>query len=282
MQADIHTFYESDFYSITDFRCRCTDCRTSRPEYCDSFCISFVRKGNFLFNVFRHSLDSYNGCALITKPGYEHTVTHTHAVPDECTIFELNMHFYKELKELYHNSNFFKDADRDCTLVKTNAEIEFLHFNILQIALLKSGGKLEIDQLVMEMIEKVLGCITDDTPDIRINERLKKNHLRTIEMAKEFITMNFAEDISLMDIATYCCVSPFHFSRIFKTFTSYSPHQFLLTIRLKHAELLLRNSALPVADVAFSSGFKNIQYFTTAFRQKYHCPPGKFGAAIKM
>ena len=278
MQADIHTLHQSDFYSITDFKCRCTDCRTSKPEYCDSFCISFIRKGNFLFNVFRHSLDSYNGCALITKPGYEHTVTHTHAVPDECTIFELNMNFYKELKEYYHKIDFFHNADLDCTLVKTTAEIEFLHFNILQMVLVKSGGRLEIDQLVLEMIEKVLACISEYKSDLRINEKLKKNHLRTIEMAKEFITLNFAEDISLMDIATYCCVSPFHFSRIFKTFTSYSPHQFLLTIRLKNAELLLRNTALPVADVAFSSGFRSIQYFTTAFRQKYQCPPAKFSS----
>ena len=279
MQADIHTLYESDLYSITDFKCRCTDCRTSEPEYCDSFCISFIRKGNFLFNVFRHSLDSYSGCALITKPGYEHTVTHTHTVPDECTIFEFNMNFYKELKEYYHKIDFFQNSDLDCTLVKTTAEIEFLHFNILQMALVKSGGRLEIDQLVLEMIEKVLACISEYTSDFRINEKLKKNHLRTIELAKEFITLNFAEDISLTDIATYCCVSPFHFSRIFKTFTSYSPHQFLLTIRLKNAELLLRNTVLPVADVAFSSGFKSIQYFTTAFRQKYQCPPGKFSSS---
>ena len=149
------------------------------------------------------------------------------------------------------------------------------------MVLVKSGGRLEIDQLVIEMIDKVLAGIVEYTPDFRINSRLKKNHLQTIELAKEYITMNFAEDISLMDIATYCCVSPFHFSRIFKTFTSCSPHQFLLTIRLKNAELLLRNSAMPVADVAFSSGFKSIQYFTTAFRQKYQCPPGKFGAAIR-
>jgi AraC family transcriptional regulator len=276
MQADIKTLYKSDFYSITDFKCRCTDCRTSKPEYCDSFCISFIRKGNFLFNIFRDSLDSYNGCALITKPGYEHTVTHTHTVPDECTIFELDMNFYKELKEHYHQSNFFHDPDLDCTLVKTSAEIEFLHFNILKLALVKSAGRLEIDQLVMEMTEKVVACISPYKSDQRINARLKNNHLRTIELAKEFITHNFADDVSLADISKHCCVSPFHFSRIFKTFTSYSPHQFLLTIRLKNAELLLRNTALPVADVAFSSGFKSIQYFTTAFRQKYQCPPGRF------
>jgi len=279
MEADIHTLYKSDFYNIIDFKCRCVDCRTSKPEYSNSFCISFVRKGNFLFNVFRHSLDSYNGCALITKPGYEHTVTHTHTVPDECTIFDFNMNFYDELQEQFNGTSFFHNHYLHITLIKTNAEIEFLHYNILQLALVKPGSKLEIDQLVMEMIEKVLGCISEYKPDGRIDTKLKRNHLRTIERAKEFITQQFANDISLMDIATYCHISPFHFSRIFKTFTSYSPHQFLLSIRLKNAELLLRNTALPVADVAFSSGFNSIQYFTAAFRQKYHCPPAKFSGA---
>ena len=224
MLADLHTLYKSDFYSITDFRCRCTDCRESKTEYSNSFCISFVRKGNFLFNVFRHSLDSYTGCTLITKPGYEHTVTHTHTVPDECTIFEFSRDFYKDLQEHFRRTSFFFNRDLHSTLIKTNAELEFLHYNIIQLALVHGGSKLEIDQLVMEMIEKVLRCISEYQPDRKINARLKKNHLSTIERAKEFITQEFSNDISFMDIAAYCHVSPFHFSRIFKIFTSYSPH----------------------------------------------------------
>ncbi len=161
-------------------------------------------------------------------------------------------------------------------MVKTNAELEFLHYNIFKLAVANSRTKLEIDQLVIEMIEKILQRIYVYRQDSRINTKLKKNHLITIERAKEFITQEFTNDISLMDIARYCHVSPFHFSRIFKTFTSSSPHQFLLSIRLKNAELLLRNTALPVADVAYTSGFNSIQYFTSAFRQKYNCPPSKF------
>jgi AraC-like DNA-binding protein len=42
---------------------------------------------------------------------------------------------------------------------------------------------------------------------------------------------------------------------------------------LKQAELLLRNTARPVADVAFSSGFNSVEHFTAAFKQKYKCPP---------
>ncbi len=30
MQADIHTLFQSDFYRILDFRCRCTECTTSK------------------------------------------------------------------------------------------------------------------------------------------------------------------------------------------------------------------------------------------------------------
>ncbi|MFI5129159.1 MAG: helix-turn-helix transcriptional regulator [Chitinophagales bacterium] len=276
MQADIHTLYESDFYRILDFRCRCTDCNTSKPEYSNAFGISFVRKGNFLFNVFRHSLDSYNGCVLITKPGYERTVTHTHTVPDECTIFDFKKGFYDELIRQYENCRFFTDNDLHSTLVHTNPEMEFFHFYILQLVQSLAGSKLQIDNMVMDLVDMTMNAATEYKPNEKISPRLKKNHLMTIERAKEYITANFISDISLTQIAEYSYVSLFHFSRIFKTFTSSSPHQFLVGIRLQHAAMLLRNTSLPIADIAFSSGFNSIEYFASAFRQKYKCAPTKF------
>lgn len=276
MNADIHTLYQSDFYRIMDFKCRCVDCRTSKPEYNEAFCISFVRKGNFLFNVFRCSLDSYTGCVLITKPGYERTVTHAHSVPDECTIFEFTGHFYKEILEQYGKTKFFADNDLHSTLCKTTPETEFLHYYIARLILTRTGSKLQIDNLAMEVMHKVLGSVTDYSPDPHIHPRLKQLHLTTIELAKNYITEHHTDDISLQEIATHCHVSPFHFSRLFKTFTHCSPHQFLLNIRLKHAELLLKDTGLPIADIAFASGFNSIEHFTAAFRQKYQFPPAKY------
>jgi AraC family transcriptional regulator len=276
MNADIHTLYESGFYRILDFKCRCNDCRTSKPEYCEAFSISFVRKGNFLFNVFRHSLDSYTGCILITKPEYERTVTHVHTVPDECTIFEFKKDFYGQLLELYGGTGFFSDNDLHSTLLQTNAETEFLHYYITSLVKCDAGSRLQIDNGVMDVVNKVLPAVTAYQPNGKIHARLKRNHLTTIERAKEYITTRFTEDISLMEIAEYCHVSPFHFSRLFKTFTASSPHQFLLAMRLQHAAMLLRDTSLPVSDIAFSSGFNSIEYFTTAFRQGYSCPPAMF------
>ena len=276
MEAEIHTLYSSDFYRILDFKCQCVSCKTSDPEYSESFCISFVRKGNFLFNVFRNSLDSYSGTILITKPGYERTVTHVHTVPDECTILEFKDSFYKELLEHYGGLKFFSSNDLHSTLIKTTAETEFLHAHVMKLILSKSGSKMEVDNTVMEIIEQVLSHNPDYKPNLKLNARLKKNHLITIERAKEFLTLNFTNDVSLMEVAEYCHVSPFHFSRIFKKFTSDSPHQFLLTLRLKNAELLLRNTSSPIADIAFASGFSSIEHFTASFKKKYQTPPAKF------
>lgn len=221
-------------------------------------------------------MDSYTGCVIVTKPGYEHTVTHTHPVPDECTILEFKNSFYDELIEQYGNLPFFSNNDLHSTLIETKTETEFLHFHIMQLVLTKKASKLEIDHCVMELVEKVLKNVGDYSPEIKITPRLKKNHLQTIERAKQFIRDNYTKDISLDELSRYCYVSPFHFSRLFKTFTSYSPHQFLLSIRLHHAELLLKNSSLPVADIGFSSGFNSIEHFTTAFRQQYQHAPAKF------
>jgi AraC-like DNA-binding protein len=276
MDADIYTLYESDFYRVLDFKCRCKDFQTSKPEYSENFNISFVRKGNFVFNVFRHSLDSYNGCVLITKPGYERTVTHIHEVPDECTILDFKNNFYQKLRQIYDRTKFFTDNDLHTILVNTDMDIEFLHSLILQLIKGGAAGKLRMDNLIMEVIDRSLNSVTEYKPDPRINLRLKKHHLATIETAKKYISENFVNDISLMEIAEYSHVSPFHFSRIFKTFTSYSPYQFLQSTRLKNAEILMRSTRMPVTDIAFSSGFNSLEYFISAFRSKYNFSPVKY------
>jgi AraC-like DNA-binding protein len=276
LDADVHTLYDSDFYRILDFKCKCRECITSKPEYSDSFTVSFVRKGNFGFNVFRNSFDSYTGCVLISKPGYERTVTHSHAIPDECTIFDFKKEFYEEMINQYGFIKFFDNNDQHSTLVKINAETGLLHSLIIESLTTKEKDKLKTDLLIMDFVKTAFGKITDYKHDIKISEKLKRNHLATIERAKEYITTSFTNDISLMEISDYCFVSPFHFSRIFKTLTAFSPHQYLLNTRLKNSELLLKNTPLPIIDMAFASGFNSIEHFSASFKSKFKCSPSKF------
>ncbi len=275
MDADISTLYRSDFYQILNFKCRCTHCKMSKPEYADNFSISFVRKGNFIFNVYRNSFDSHAGRILLTKPGYEHTVTHVHDVPDECTILEFTHGFYQLIRAKYAAHRFFSDPDLHSLQISTTPDTEYLHYYLISKILQQRTDCLETDLLILEIVKKTLHFACSQEQDL-IPGRLKRNHLRTVEMAKQYMMTNMAEDISLMNIAEHCAVSAFHFSRIFKTFTGISPHAFLLSLRLKNAELLLKGSSYPITDIAFLSGFNSLEHFSTTFTERFGHSPVRY------
>jgi AraC-like DNA-binding protein len=168
---------------------------------------------------------------------------------------------------------FFSNPNLLTLLMKTTPEMEYLHYHILKNA---GGCKLETDNRVIELLKMIVSCITQFPADDVIKDTMKIFHLVTVEKAKEYINENFQRDISLFEIASSACVSPFHFSRIFKKFTSFSPHHYLRNIRLKHSEMLLKSSSLPIADVSFNAGFRTSEYFATSFRQKYGMSPTDF------
>jgi len=250
----------------------------SGVEYQPDFSLSFTRRGNFIYHVFRNTLDTHSGRILLNKPGQEHTVSHVYHVPDECTCVAFSREFYESVIDRYgHLSNeFFKNNDVSSLLVKSDAGLDFLHSKIFHALKSRCYTSLMIDSFVHEIVDLTLSKMANEDSVNAIPASLKKNHLQTVERAKEYITNNYTRDLTLNEIADDSCVSPFHFSRIFKTFTSYSPHQYLIGTRLKNAENLIKNSDMPITEICFSSGFDSLEYFSTAFRKKYRESPSKF------
>ena len=278
MDAEINILYSSSFYKIIDFNCNCKEACISKSEYSKSFNISFIRKGNFIYKVFRNDLDAYNGYAIIDKPSSEHIVEHHHEIPDQCTIIDFSDEFYQSLKE-NHNieyRSFFLNQDIPSLFVKTDNKVEYLHY--LLLTQIKDGysPRIQIDNLVIDILQWFLDRIDNNTTQIRIPSKLKKQHLKTIENAKDYIFNNFYEDITLQDIAFHCNLSPFHFSRIFKMISHYSPYQFLLDARLVNAKQLIKNTDLKLKEVCYQSGFNNVEHFNAAFKRKYNQAPSYF------
>ncbi len=89
---------------------------------------------------------------------------------------------------------------------------------------------------------------------------------RRIVQAKLFIDNNYANAIDLDNIATEASFSKFHFIRLFKKIYNQTPHQYLTSVRIEKAKLLLQTE-MAVADVCFSVGFDSISSFTGLFKK---------------
>jgi len=130
-----------------------------------------------------------------------------------------------------------------------------------------------LDDWVIRLVDKIMRTMGNVTQPETLPASLKRFHLATIEKAKEFLLQNFDQDINLQQLADHCCVSLFHFSRLFKTILRISPYQYVNELRMNHARLLLESTQLPVTQIAFQSGFNSLEHFTTSFKKKYNLSP---------
>ena len=278
LTADIHILHKSEVYQVNDFKCHCDRCSVSQPEYSRSLFISFVRKGFFEYQTFRRNDELHVGRMLISKPGYEHTARHIDSQPDMTTSFEFTTDFFRIIKDQYapRAGWFLNNNDIHSLMLNGNAQLDLLHHRIFQILASGEASGLQIDELVMELVEIVMTLISGSPAEINpITDSLKRFHLVTIENARDYILGHFNENISLHQLAQHCHVSPFHFSRIFKSIMNISPHQYLAEIRLNHAKVLLTTTEQPITDIAFACGYNSLEHFTTAYRRKFNTNPGR-------
>ena len=133
----------------------------------------------------------------------------------------------------------------------------------------------------------ILPCISlTNDPMLRSGERLNanmehNNYCHITELAKEFVRNNFTQNIGVDDIAKKVFISQYHFSRIFKKHTQYSPYQYLIHVRLQHAIRLMYQKELSITEISFQSGFSSIDYFSAAFAKKYKLSPSRYRKTLR-
>ncbi|MGN0636855.1 MAG: helix-turn-helix domain-containing protein [Huintestinicola sp.] len=92
----------------------------------------------------------------------------------------------------------------------------------------------------------------------------------------KYIEQNYANDITLEELASIAGYSTYHFSRIFKKYSSTTFINFLNRRRIKAAELLLLESGSSITDVAMQVGFASLTTFNRVFKSINGCTPSEY------
>lgn len=109
-------------------------------------------------------------------------------------------------------------------------------------------------------------------------ERRPTLDARRLRRVLDFIAARFADDISLDDLASKACLSPFHFSRLFRESTGRSPHRYLSEYRIAQAKQALVADEAPITGIALDAGYGSQANFARAFRKATGMSPGQFRA----
>jgi transcriptional regulator GlxA family with amidase domain len=90
--------------------------------------------------------------------------------------------------------------------------------------------------------------------------------LRRLLRAKDRMDAASEEEWPIPRLASVSGVSEAHFARSFKDAFGVPPHRYLLTRRIERAKALLRDTDLPIIDVAFQTGWNSLGTFGRIFR----------------
>lgn len=132
---------------------------------------------------------------------------------------------------------------------------------------------------VRENLSRLFSLIVENTReienDLQFSAKSRRDEIR-IKDSLLFIEKNYAEDISIDDIAKNAGISVSTCLRLFRTVLDTTPVQYLISYRLQRASEELRKAdGRTIAEIAYTCGFSDASYFNRLFRRTYAITPGE-------
>lgn len=133
-----------------------------------------------------------------------------------------------------------------------------------------------IYSIFIQMLSEIGRNTSELTEHSNMQTPISKEHLDKFMYICSYITDHCTENLTLDDTSQLAGFSKYHFNRLFKQFTNTTFYKYLTQKRIEHAESLLIDPNLSIAEVALSSGFSNQSAFIRMFKLIKSCTPTEY------
>lgn len=97
-----------------------------------------------------------------------------------------------------------------------------------------------------------------------------------VNRAVKHLQQNYTNPaFSVEELADFVCVSREHLSRVFKTYTMESVHEYLTNLRMQHCRQMIADGN-SILDASIASGFSDYSSFVKSFKKLFGMTPQEF------
>jgi AraC-like DNA-binding protein len=103
--------------------------------------------------------------------------------------------------------------------------------------------------------------------------------LARLRRAHDIADRDYAQPLTLDEMARAAHLSKFHFAREFAAAYGETPRNYLTRRRIERAKDLLRAANLTVTEICYLVGFSSLGSFSSRFKELVGCSPNQYRAA---
>lgn len=127
------------------------------------------------------------------------------------------------------------------------------------------------EPLISDKINQMLTCFLQNNNDIE-----ETDSSSTISKAMAYIGNNFSKQLSIEELAHNSGFSVWHFIRLFKSETGFTPHEYLIRVRINAASYMLSSTTMPIKEICYACGYSGESVFSTAFKRETGKSPNEY------
>ena len=108
-----------------------------------------------------------------------------------------------------------------------------------------------------------------------------RTHAKDFDEAVQYFHKNYHTEININEYATAHHMSVSWFIRGFKEYTDSTPTQYILSLRISNAQILLETTDYNITEIAEIVGYENPLYFSRLFKKQVGVSPSDFRKQLR-
>lgn len=214
------------------------------------------------FNDTSKKLHHYK--ASVTSPG----VLHNRKGCSHCYIVLIEKAFFEERYLMYDKKvPQFKEFSFDfCSDI-----LKALNTFIFEYSKSMLNSDITLDAQTEIITHWIIRSLLGETLDMRA---VSSDYY--VARAQHYMEQHYMERITVKKLSEICCMSETTLNRRFKNEVGISPIEYLIEIRIKKAQTLLKRKELPITDIAIDCGFGSASHFSSCFINKVKISPNEY------
>lgn len=205
----------------------------------------------------------------LTQPGEVHKASLESQI--NCRFYGLRINTNLLQKLAQETTDNYQGLPFFSTPVVSDKELSRLIFMFHNLIENSKESILKQQSLLLKILEKLIFKYTQNRPNLKNIG----NENQPIQRVKDYLNDNYAENISLEELAHIANFSPFYLNRAFRKQIGIPPHAYQTQIRIAHAKTLLTNN-FSISQVAAKTGFASQSHFGWHFKRFMGVTPKQY------